>query len=717
MPDIQNDIPDTGLACLLLLMRLHGIAGEAEAVRHQLGKQGERLSATDLVRAARHLGLRARTVTCEASRLGLQSLPAIAGTLNGDFFIIAKANTEGESVQYLIQDPRQPHPSVMDHAQLISVWDGQLILLTRRAGLVGQLQRFDARWFVPALLKYKKLFRDVLIASFFLQIFGLITPLFFQIVIDKVLVHHGLTTLDVLVFGLVVVNVFETILGVLRTYVFAHTTNRVDVGLGAGLFHHLLALPLSYFGARRVGDSAARVRELENIRDFLTGSALTLVIDTAFTVVFLIVMYYYSPTLTWIVLASIPCFVVLSLVVTPVLRSRVEEKFARGAERQAFLVESITGVETLKSMAVEPQMQRRWEEQLAAYVSASFRASNLNAAAGQVAQLISKITTALTIYFGARLVIDGDLSVGQLVAFNMLAGRVNAPVLRLAQLWQDFQQARISVDRLGDILNTPTEPVASPSRAALPRIDGRVQFEYVTFRYRPDGQQILKGVTLEFLAGQVIGIVGPSGSGKSTLAKLLQRLYIPETGRVLVDGIDLAMVDPAWLRRQIGVVLQENLLFNNSIRENIALVDPGMDMARVIEAAKLAGAHEFILQLPEGYDTIVGERGASLSGGQRQRIAIARALVNNPRILVFDEATSALDYESEHAIQANMRRICQGRTVIIIAHRLAAVRNCDRIVTIENGTVVEDGNHQDLIRQNGRYASFYRHQTGEATDA
>jgi subfamily B ATP-binding cassette protein HlyB/CyaB len=363
-------------------------------------------------------------------------------------------------------------------------------------------------------------------------------------------------------------------------------------------------------------------------------------------------------------------------------------------------------------MAVEPQMQRRWEEQLAGYVRASFSVLTLGNWASQAVQLISKVVTALTLYFGAYLVIEGKLTVGELIAFNMLAGRVAQPILRLAQLAQDFHQARISVQRLGDILNTVPEPTFSPGRTAPPAIKGAIAFDHVDFRYRLDGQEVLKDVTLQIPDGQMVGIVGPSGSGKSTLTKLIQRLYVPESGRVLIDGVDIAMIDVAWLRRQVGVVLQENVLFNRSIRDNIALADPSLPVERVIAAAQLAGAHDFILELPQGYDTLVGERGSTLSGGQRQRIAIARALIGDPRILIFDEATSALDYESERVIQENMRRIAQGRTVIIVAHRLSTVARADRIVTIEAGRIVEDGTHDQLIRSGGRYATLHRMQAG-----
>ena len=586
-----------------------------------------------------------------------------------------------------------------------------VILLTKRFSPTSLANRFDLRWFLSAVHRYRYVLSEVLVASFFLQMLGLVSPLFFQVVVDKVLVHRGLSTLDVLMIGLAIVSLFEVALGALRTYVFSHTTNRIDVELGARLFDHLLGLPLAYFANRRVGDSVARVRELENIRNFITGSALTLTIDLFFTFVFLGVMYLYSPLLTWIVIASLPVYVIISVILTPVLRRRLDEKFARGADNQAFLVESVSGAETIKAMAVEPQMQRRWEDQLAGYVRASFRAQTLGNIGGQSVQFINKVTIVATLYLGAKGVMAGELTVGELVAFNMLAARVAQPVLRIAQLWQDFQQARLSIARLGDILNTQREP-APKGAASLPSIQGDIRFENVTFRYLLNGPTVLSDVSLHVTPGQVIGIVGPSGSGKSTLAKLVQRLYAPESGRVLIDGVDLAMVDTAWLRHQIGIVLQDNVLFNSSVRENIALADPGAPIEQIIRAATLSGAHDFILELPQGYDTMIGERGASLSGGQRQRIAIARALMSNPRILIFDEATSALDYESERVIQANMRRIAAGRTMLVIAHRLSTVSGADRLITIDRGRLVEEGTHEELLRKSGRYAQLYRLQSG-----
>lgn len=701
-----SPVIDSGLACFVMLAAYLEQAVDPEQLTHQYGVPGTHFDEITLLRAAKDMDFKTKAITSSEERLEKLPLPAIAHRRDGTFFILAKV-TDGK---VLIQDPLVGRPETWEQEKFAQQWDGRLILITTRKHVSGAERRFDISWFVPAVVKYRKLFTEVLLASAFIQVFALISPLFFMVIIDKVLVHQGLTSLDVLIFALIVVSIFEVLLGGLRTYIFSHTTNRIDVELGTRLFRHLMRLPISFFAVRKVGQTVARVRELENVRNFITGSGLTLVVDLAFTGIFIAVMFVFSPTLTWVVLGSIPFYIIVSALVTPVLRKRVEEKFQRGAENQAFLVESVTGVETVKAAAVEPQMQRRWEEQLAGYVGISFKTAQLSNIAQQSVQLIQKITMALTLWFGARMVVEGDLTVGQLVAFNMLSGRVSQPILRLAQLWQDFQQTRISIERLGDILNEKTEIQAGPGRGVLPPIKGDVRFEGITFRYRSDGPEILKNVSLDIKAGEVVGIVGPSGSGKSTLTKLIQRLYVPESGRVLVDGTDLSMVDPAWLRRQIGVVLQENYLFNRTVRGNIALADPAMPMDKVIEAAKLAGAHDFIVELPEAYDTIIEERGASLSGGQRQRIAIARALATNPRILIFDEATSALDYESEMIIQENMRHIAEERTVFIIAHRLSTVRDCNRIVTIEAGEIVEQGTHDDLLKTDGRYATLWNMQ-------
>ncbi len=697
---------DSGIWSLALALHLLGIVAEPGRIQHEMGKSAA-LSEAELLLAARKFPVKAKALNSSVGRLAKVPLPALAALRSGAYVVIGKVTEDC----VLVQGHGDHAPRTLTFEEFDREWSGRLVLIAKRAALSDTGRRFDLTWFWGAVHKYRGALYEVMVASFTIQLFALATPIIFQTVIDKVLVHRGLSTLEVLVVGLALISVFEATLSGLRTYLFSHTSNRIDVELGARIFRHLLRLPLAYFEARRVGDSVARVRELETIRQFLTSSSITLVLDLVFAAVFLSVMYVYSATLAWVVVAALPLYALLSLATTPAFRARLDEKFRRGAENQAFLVESITGIETIKAMAVEPMMQRRWEEQLAGYVGASFRASQVGNWATQAATLLNKGTTVITLFLGARLVIGNELTVGELVAFNMLAAQVSGPVLRLVQVWQDFHQVRISVDRLGDILNTPVEPHNASVQASQAPLQGDIEFERVTFRYGPNTQPVLREVSLKIPTGQVVGIVGPSGSGKSTIAKLLQRLYLPEQGRILIDGTDTSVIDPAWLRRQTGVVLQENILFNRSVRENIALVDPAMSLERVIAAARLAGAHEFICKMPHGYDTSIGERGVSLSGGQRQRIAIARALVTDPRILIFDEATSALDYESESIIQANMREIVQGRTVIIIAHRLSTVRGADRILTLDSGAIVEDGPHDQLVVRNGRYANLYRIQS------
>ncbi len=702
----------------------HQIVVDEMTLKHNLASELERdevtgeliFGNTALLLAAKELGMTSRLVRQDPLRLDKAPLPAIARHSDGRYFIVARFERgQGDGAQagaprLLVQHAGRP-PEIISVEDFIAQSTGELMFFMSKATFSGALARFDFTWFIPVIIKYRRLLGEILLISLFLQFIGLVTPLFFQVVMDKVLVNHAMKTLNVIAIGLVTATLFEAVLTGIRTWVFAHTSSKIDVELGARLFRHLLGLPLAYFQSRRVGDSVARIRELENIRSFLTGNALTVVLDIAFSFVFLAVMFWYSTALTLIVIASIPVYVALSVLFTPMIRKRLDEKFNRSAENHSFLVETISGVDTVKSMAVEPRWTHKWDQQLAAYVTAGLSVTNVATIANGGVMLVSKLVTAAILWKGAGLVLDNELTVGALIAFNMLAGQVSSPILRLAQLWNDFQQVGISMSRLGDILNAPTE--VTSQRTRLPKIGGAIEFDQVSFRYRPDAAEVIRQVDLKIAAGEVIGIVGRSGSGKSTLARLVQRLYVPDRGRVLVDGHDLAVVDAVSLRQQIGVVLQENTLFNRSIRDNIALATPALPLETVIEAAKLAGAHEFICELPEGYDTIIGEHGTGLSGGQRQRIAIARALITNPRVLIFDEATSALDYESEKIIQDNMRRICLGRTALIIAHRLSSVRDAHRIIVIERGQIAEDGTHAELLKvKNGIYAHLYQLQQG-----
>ena len=703
---------NSGLIAYATLLALHRIAVDPAQLRHGLGHDRP-VDADDLKRIAkRQEEVRVRSIRTSYDKLKQTPLPALANGPSG-WFIIARVNDDEALIQPPChsQDGVQPQIMKVDRAALEAMWSGELLLVTTREGIGGVTRAFDVTWFIPQIVKYRRLIGEVLLVTLGINLLGLASPLFFQNVIDKVLVHNTLDTLTILVIGFGVVSVWETIFGWLRTRLYSETSQKIDVELGAKLFRHLLGLNLAYFEARRVGDVAMRVRQLEVIREFLTNASLTVLVDPLFTVVFLVVMWFYSTQLFLIAVLAIPLYFAVALFVTGPLRARSEEKFERSAANNALLVESIGGIQTVKAGAVEPQWQDRWERQLAGYSFASQKVINLSNTGSQLIQLISKINMVLILYFGAKAVIDKDLTVGGLVAFNMFAQRVSGPVIRMAQLWQDFQQVRIAIERLGDVLNQPTEP-GTGSRVALPALKGEVQFESVKFRYGLDGPWTLEDIDLVVPAGSSLGIVGSSGSGKSTLSKLLQRMYVPASGRITIDGVDVAQIDPAWLRRQIGVVLQENLLFSRTIRENIAFANPAMPLDRVIAAAELAGAHEFIVKLPQGYDTQVEERGTNLSGGQRQRLAIARALVAAPRILIFDEATSALDAESEEIIQKNLKAISEGRTVIIIAHRLSAVRQCDSLITLEAGRIIERGNHEELLRAGGRYADLHRRQSG-----
>lgn len=703
------------MLCLASIAQHYRIAAEPEQLVHELGLGQRDESPDDVVRAARRLGLRARVVgAVDARRLLRLPMPCMVQTVDGRFLVLVARSSEG---LVRVADVARRTGVEVPVQELFDKGITGAVLVTRRAfGAGANPGTFNFRWFLPSIWRYRRALAHVLLASLFIQLFALITPMFFQVVIDKVLVHKGFSTLTVVTIGLLAVGFFDVVLQYLRTYALSHTTSRIDVELGARLFDHLLRLPLGYFETRAAGQTVARISELETIRSFLTGQGLTSLLDVLFTVVFIVVLFFYSNTLALIVVASIPLYVVVAFLVLPPLRMRIEEKFNRGAASQQFLVETVVGVQTLKAAAVEPVLRNQWEEKLAAYVKTSFQVVMLGGLGQGAIQYISKATTAAVLFFGAYAVVNGEMTVGSLVAFNMIMNQVTGPILRLSQLWQDFQRVQVSVERLGDILNAPTES-RSLAQAHLPPAQGAIRVHELTFRYRPDGQEILRNVSLDIPKGQVVGIVGPSGSGKSTLTKLMQRLYSPERGQIFVDGIDIAQVDPAWLRRQIGVVLQENILFNRSIHENIALSTPGMPRAAVIEAARLAGADEFINRLPLGYDTVIEERGANLSGGQRQRLAIARALASDPRILILDEATSALDYESERIVQRNMRKIVEGRTVVIIAHRLIAVKDADRIIAMQEGQIVEDGSHQALLaRADSLYGRLWRMQSENIDD-
>ncbi len=701
----EAEVCDTALTCLVAVANALRVSVDEEEIRESYS--GKAVMDTQLLlKSVKFLKLKAKIIRPKVDELAKVSIPAIAVMQDGTYQVIGKNNLKN----IVLFNPKVGRLETIPLEDFLAIWNGEIITIKKPFSLKEAGRQFNIAWFIPIIIRYKRFFYEVLIASFFLQLFGLVTPLFTQVIIDKVLLHKGVATLDVLALALLFAASFQMVMSILRTYLSTHTTNKIDMILGAKLFRHLATLPLRYFELRRVGDTLTRVAALNGIREFLTGSTLTIFLDVFFSIVFILVMFYYSAPLTLIALICLPLYLVQNVIATPIYRERLQAVWTSGAESNAFLVEAITGIHTVKSLALEPQFNHKWEMLLAKYIRATFSSAKFNMTVGGAGGLIQSLTGFAILLFGGHKVMNGEMTIGQLIAFQMLAGQASAPIYRLTSIWQSCQQAALSVERLGDILNTHPESFHGNNKQKLPSIGGNIAFNDVDFRYQAEGQIILHKVNLQIQAGMRIGIVGRSGSGKSTLAKLVQRLYLPESGQVSIDGVDLAQVEPSWLRQRIGVVLQENFLFNGSVRDNIATARPGASIDEVIKAAKMAGAHEFILELPEGYDAKVGERGMSLSGGQQQRLAIARAILTNPAILIFDEATSALDYESERIIMENLDTISAGRTMIMIAHRLSTIRRCDCIIVMERGQVVEQGTHEELISLNGFYYNLYKQQ-------
>jgi ATP-binding cassette subfamily B protein len=690
---------NTAAASLTMLAQYLETPAQLEWVQRQL--RGQRPK--DVIDAGEKLGIQFRRLLVGnwtdlqqitfPALLIWQSRWAVTYGVRGDRLIIA--------------DPLHPDKTAQSipRSMVEQTWDGQLW----QADLVQKQDQFNLTWFLPAVWKFRNLLGEVLLASFTLQLLGLGTPIITQVIIDKVMVQESLPTLDVMAIALLAVACFEALLGILRLFIFTHTTNRLDMALSAQLFRHLLRLPLSYFEARRVGDTVARVQELEEIRQFLTSTALTVVLDSIFSVIYLAVMFYYNITLTWVALAVLPLFAILTLFATPILRTWLNETFNRSADSQSFLVETVTGIHSVKAHAAEKASRDRWEGLYARFIRTGFKATTTANVSNHLGDFLTSFSAMLILWFGARQVIDHHFTIGQLVAFQMLSGRVTGPLLRMVQLWQNLQEVLLAVDRIGDILNVA--PEAEPGTGlVLPPLKGQVEFDQIFFRYQANQEPILRGVSFKAEPGMFVGIVGRSGSGKSTLSKLIQRLYLAESGRILIDGFDIKSADLASLRPQIAVVLQEDFLFNGSVLENITLGNPDVTAEQVVEAARLAVAHDFICDLPHGYDTNVGERGTALSGGQRQRITLARMFLSDAPIIILDEATSHLDAETEQQVLENLQRISKDRTLFLIAHRFAPLKRADLILAMEKGVIAERGSHESLLRQKGLYWSLYQRQ-------
>jgi ATP-binding cassette subfamily B protein len=595
--------------------------------------------------------------------------------------------------------------------QIAEQWpEGLDVLLLERSTATPE-QKFGPGWFWPALKRYRGMLVQVLVASFVVQLFSLANPLLIQVIIDKVISQRSLDTLQILGMALVVVTLMEGVIGSLRTFLFTDTTNRIDLRLGAEVIDHLLRLPLGYFDRRPVGELGTRIAELEKIRNFLTGQALITVLDAAFSVIYVIVMALYSWLLTIIALAVLPIQIGITLLGAPLFRRQYRQAAEENARTQSHLVEVLTGVQTVKAQNVEMVSRWKWQESYAKYISRTFEKTITGTFLNETSQVLQKLSQLLVLWVGATLVLKGELTLGQLIAFRIISGYVTQPLLRLSSIWQNIQELRVSFERLADVVDTPEESTPSDrANIPLPPVEGDVVYENVSFRFAPGSQEVLTNINLHVPKGTFVGIVGQSGSGKSTMMKLLPRLYSPTGGRILVDGYNIDKVELYSLRRQVGIVPQDPLLFSGTISENIALTAPDATSDSIVRAARIAGAHDFIMELPSGYSTPLGERGASLSGGQRQRIAIARTLLGNPQMLVLDEATSALDYDTERQVCDNLREAMAHATVFFITHRLSTIRRADVIVMMHQGAIVELGTHEELMALKGRYFALYRQQ-------
>ncbi len=702
-PNINNR---TGIISIIKVLQHFGLK-DPQKVFDSHKETDDKIGWENLQKLAGKYNVKSTLIRPTADELREIEYPAVAKMNDGAYITIGSANDE----VVLLIDPRDTKPTAMPMKEFLDSWSNELLIFSASFSWTYFKKRYNVSWFTKVLSHYKKPLIEVLIASFFLQLMGIGMPLITQVIIDKVISNAGYSTLTVIGCSMVVFFLMQSLLTFFKTYLLNHTTNKLDAILGTRLFRHLIALPLPYYERRRVGDTLMRVGALTQIREFLTGSGLMTALDVFFSVVFIAFMFWYSVPLTLIALLTIPLYVAQNIWAVPIIKRKIEAVWRTGAMNNAFLVEAITNIETIKALAVEPQFNHKWENLLARYVRTTFENVKFRLVIGGFSGVVQGAITMAILWYGGHMVMNGEFTLGQLIAFQMISGQALAPMTKLLTMWPEVQQVGLALERIGDILNTPMEPIVHDmGKRGENRITGEIDFNDVSFRYRVDLPLVLKNINLHIEPGEKIGIVGRSGSGKSTLTNLVQNLYIPESGKITVGGIQTMEANLGWLRDQIGVVMQENYLFNSSVRDNIAVSRPTATMDEVIRAARLAGAHEFILELKEGYDTKVGERGASLSGGQKQRVAIARALLANPPILIFDEATSALDYESERIILNNMGAIGADRTMLIIAHRLSAVRRCNRIIVVDKGEIVEIGSHDQLMAQNGLYRYLYEQQ-------
>ena len=711
----------TALRCLALVARHHGIDVSADRLIHDYSLEQEEPSLRRVLRIAKDSGFKVRHVRLtwkQLDKMG-QAFPAIARLENGNYVImigLRQHETEDGKIveQVAIFDPLADRQEFifLTQEEFETSWKGETILTKKKHSILDTNQPFSLRWFIPEIFKQYTSFIDVAVAALFIHLIALVVPLFFQIVIDKVLVNYALDTLQVITIGIVVVLCFDAVLGFLRSYLLLHATSKIDIRVATRTFQHMLRLPMNFFEQITAGVLVKHMQQTSQIREFLTGNLFLTLLDSAALIIFLPILYYYSPNLTLVVLGfSLLLAVNIGALMGP-YRRKLEDLYQAEGDRQAMLVETIHGIQTVKALSMEPVQKKNWDESSAQAVSTHFKVGRISIAATTISKFLEKMLTVVLIWYGASLVLGKTLSIGELVAFQMISGRVTGPLVQLVGLVHTYQQTALSVRMLGTVMNRPEE--AGIGKGLRPVIDGGIELERVTFRYNPTSAPALDDVTVKIPAGTVVGVVGRSGSGKTTLTRMMQGMYQPQQGLMRIDNLDMREIDISHLRQNIGVVLQDNFLFRGTVRENIAMAKPNCSFPEVVYVAKLAGAAEFIERLPQSYDTMLEENGSNLSGGQKQRLAIARALLKDPKILIFDEATSALDPESEAIVQRNLKHIAKGRTVIVVSHRLSTLTGCDQIAVFERGQLDAMGTHRELLQNCKVYRELWQQQMGQA---
>ncbi|MCX7094090.1 MAG: peptidase domain-containing ABC transporter [Methylobacter sp.] len=708
-----NKYPHTTIQCLTAIAQHHGLQVNPEWLIQEYALGEEEPSPVLLLRIASEIGLKAKIDKLSWEGVLAQGgiFPFIAKARNGESVIIVAARAE-EGGKVAVLDPQISGATVVlqDREQFCKRWDGDVVFLKRSHSLTDPKQPFSLRWFIPEIWKQKAAFRDIALAVISMQFLALASPMFFQLVIDKVLVHQSASTLWVLGVGITIALVFESIFGYLRGLLALAASNKIDIRITRRAFSHLLSLPIDYFETTTAGVVTRHMQQLESIRNFLTGSLFFTVLELVGLVIFLPILFTFSFKLALVVLAFTLVIAGIIMALLPTYRIRLDALYRAEGKRQSMLVETIHGMRTVKALAIEPTQKRNWDQISAEAITMHYRVGKIGIIGVAITGLLGKLLPVTIIVLGAQNVFDGTLSVGALIAFQMISTRVSAPLIAIVGLINEYQQTALSVRMLGEVMNR--QPEGRIGAGGLrPQLSGEITFEEVTFRYPGASATALDRATFTIPAGVIVGIVGRSGSGKTTLTKIIQGLYAVQEGIVRFDGTDAREIDLAYLRRQIGVVLQENFLFRGTVRENISMAKQDASFEEIVAASEAAGADEFIERLPQGYDTLLEENAANLSGGQKQRLSIARALLSKPRILVLDEAASALDPESEAIFIRNLSRIAVGRTVIMISHRLSTLVNAHAILVMQQGRLVDRGRHEELLARSSTYQHLWNQQT------